>query len=202
MTQICVNKKDFSKETTVEQVLDHVLNNQENNEAIVTEISLDGTIYSIDDSSPILQKTIKDFQSINFSLRTSIELAFEALDNCHTYIDIIIAKVKTLTVCYQENNPDLANETFAEVIEILDLYIQLFSRIFKTIKRTYPNQIKEIKTIQGLEIHLLSILKAVLPAKEKEDIIMLGDLLEYELIDNLTQWKIKAIPALKKLQNL
>jgi hypothetical protein len=40
----------------------------------------------------------------------------------------------------------------------------------------------------------------LLSAKEKNDNIMLCDLLEYELIDNLTQWKIKILPELKKLK--
>jgi hypothetical protein len=47
----------------------------------------------------------------------------------------------------------------------------------------------------------LSVIKALLPAKEKNDVVMLCDLLEYELIDNLTQWKIKVLPELKKLKN-
>ncbi len=57
------------------------------------------------------------------------------------------------------------------------------------------------ESIQKLEIHLLSVMKALLQAKEKNDTIMLCDLLEYELADNLTQWKIKVLPELKKLKN-
>jgi len=91
---------------------------------------------------------------------------------------------------------------FGEVIEIMDLFVQLMSRIYKTVRKRHPQQLQATQTFQQLEIHLLSIMKALLPAKEKNDIIMLNDLLEYELIDNLTQWKIKAIPELKKLRDL
>lgn len=52
-------------------------------------------------------------------------------------------------------------------------------------------------SIKNIEIHLLSILKAVKSAESSKDEEMLVDLLEYELQDNLTQWKIKAIPHLK-----
>ena len=45
-------------------------------------------------------------------------------------------------------------------------------------------------------------IKAINTAFKKNDIVMLQDLLEYELIDNLTQWKIQALPKIKKLNSL
>ena len=57
-------------------------------------------------------------------------------------------------------------------------------------------------TIKQLEIHLLSVVKGILTAEKKNDTVMLMDLLEYELKDNLTQWKITAIPQIKRLNTL
>lgn len=206
MTRISINKNkfedDLSQNTTIEQILDRILNDKRNKESVITNICVDGINYSIEESSPILKKTIENFKSINLHLCTNIELAFETLNSCHSYIDIIIDKIRVLITHYQEDKLALANKIFAEIIEILDLYIQLFSKIYKTIRYKYSSHNEEIEIVQNLEISLLSILKAILLAKEKNDIIMLKDLLEYELIDNLIEWKIKAIPALKKLQTL
>ena len=83
----------------------------------------------------------------------------------------------------------------------MDLYIQLVSNVYQVIRKDLNGKSFKDESIQKLEIHLLSVLKALLQAKEKEDIIMLCDLLEYELVDNLTQWKIKVLPELKKLKN-
>ncbi len=131
---------------------------------------------------------------------SSLKLAFESIDSCYGYVDYITAQIHKLIENYNLGNMDLANQKFVEVIELMDLYIQLVSRVYRVLRLEIKDMQKD-ESIQKLEIHLLSIMKALLQAKEKNDTIMLCDLLEYELADNLTQWKIKVLPELKKLKN-
>jgi hypothetical protein len=137
----------------------------------------------------------------NVKNANSLELAFESIDSCFGYVDYITAQIQKLIAFYNAGENDQANATFVEVVEVMDLYIQLISKVYRVIRTNLQGQSFKDESIQKLEIHLLSVIKALLQAKEKEDIIMLCDLLEYELIDNLTQWKIKVLPELKKLKN-
>lgn len=130
----------------------------------------------------------------------SLELAFESIDSCFGYVDYITAQIQKLIGNYNQGHMDMANQNFVEVIELMDLYIQLVSRVYRVLRVELKSMQKD-ESIQKLEIHLLSVMKALLQAKEKNDTIMLCDLLEYELADNLTQWKIKVLPELKKLKN-
>ncbi len=134
------------------------------------------------------------------NLQNSLDLAFESLDSCNTYIDHLTGLVYKTIEAYQSGDINQGNIAFADMIEILDLYVQLMTKIYASLRQQIKEPINKDDSFQNLEIHLLSIMKAILPAKEKGDIIMLCDLLEFELIDNLTQWKIKAIPELKKLR--
>jgi hypothetical protein len=131
----------------------------------------------------------------------SLELAFESIDSCFGYVDHITSQIQKLIVQYNLGNVEQANDLFIEVIELMDLYIQLVTKVYKVLRTDLKIMNFKDENLQKLEIHLLSVLKALLQAKEKEDVIMLCDLLEYELIDNLTQWKIKILPELKKLKN-
>ena len=131
----------------------------------------------------------------------SLELAFESIDSCFGYVDYINSKILNLIGFYNAGELDLANESFIEVVELMDLYIQLISKVYRVIRVDFQGKSFKDESIQKLEIHLLSVIKALLLAKEKEDVIMLCDLLEYELVDNLTQWKIKVLPELKKLKS-
>lgn len=131
----------------------------------------------------------------------TLNLAFESIDSAFGYIDYIISQVQVLIVHFQSGDLNAANAHFVEVAELMDLYIQLMGRIYQVIRANNPDRPVKDEGIQRLEIHLLSVMKALLSAKEKNDNIMLCDLLEYELIDNLTQWKIKILPELKKLKN-
>lgn len=132
----------------------------------------------------------------------SLELAFESLESCNGYVDHIIGRIQKCVGHFNGNQAQEANEELVQVIELMDLYIQLMSKVYKIIRRHDKDQILKDESLQKLEIHLLSVVRALLQAKEKNDLIMLCDLLEYELIDNLTQWKIKVIPELKKLKNI
>lgn len=137
----------------------------------------------------------------NPAKNVSLELAFESIDSCFGYVDHITQKIQKLIALYNQGEMDQANSAFIEVIELMDLYIQLISRVYNVLRIEMKGMSFKDENIQKLEIHLLSVMKALLQAKEKDDVIMLCDLLEYELVDNLTQWKIKTLPELKKLKN-
>lgn len=131
----------------------------------------------------------------------SLDLAFESIDSCFGYVDYITTQIQKLNGYYAHGEIEVANNSFIEVIELMDLYIQLITRVYRVLRTDLHVMNFKDESIQKLEIHLLSVMKALLQAKEKNDIIMLCDLLEYELVDNLTQWKIKVLPELKKLKS-
>lgn len=192
--------KDFNNNATVSDVIQDILSQENFNDQVISQICIDGKDLSTDEEDRILAQRLGQFKNINFTVKSNIVLAFEALQSCNSYIDNIIMQINELTACYQECKTDESNKLFAEVIEITDLYIQLVSRIQRTIKAHLQSKWEKPQSVQQLEIHLLSILKAIIPAKEKNDLIMLCDLLEYELVDNLKQWKIKALPDLRSLR--
>ncbi len=192
--------KDFNNNATVSDIIQNILSQDIFNDQIVSQICIDGKDLTIEEEDAILEQRLGQFKSINFTVKSNIVLAFEALQSCNSYIDNIIFQISELTSSYQSCKTDESNVKFAEVIEITDLFIQLVSRIQKTIKSHLQSHWEKPHSVQQLEIHLLSILKAIIPAKEKNDLIMLCDLLEYELVDNLKQWKIKALPDLRSLR--
>ncbi len=204
MTTVTLNNKTLNEElnpsSSLTDCMDRVLEKHLKNQDVITGISIDGKLLSLEEENNCLPKTISTFKNIDFKVQTTLELAFDALDSCSTYIDAVNTKIHELVELYNSNQYEEANLKFGDVIEVMDLFVQLMAKIHKTLKANLPADYVKNKTIQNLEIHLLSILKGLVPAKEKNDIIMLCDLLEYELVDNLTQWKIKAIPDLKSLR--
>jgi hypothetical protein len=203
MTNVTVNNRplecNLSENYTVTDVI-NIIQADIKGKEVLTSMTIDGEHFQCDSEHEVFRRNITNYGHIDFFFQRPIDLAYEALDSTGAYIDIISAKIQDLLLLYNENKPEAANAKFAEVIDIMDLFIQLMSKINRTIREDLNDKYVKSPTIQNLEIHLLSVLKALIPAKEKDDVIMLCDLLEYELIDNLTQWKIKAIPELKRLK--
>ena len=71
----------------------------------------------------------------------------------------------------------------------------LISKVMMNRKHSVFMEIKES------HIQLLFVLKGVVQAQQKQDLLALEDLIKYELRDNLTQWKIDLIPQTKRLLN-
>ncbi|EQC43282.1 hypothetical protein [Bacteriovorax sp. Seq25_V] len=166
------------------------------NNEIVTAVTIHGETIPVDLLGEFADVDLDNLGNPTLEIKNSVEIAMEALQDSNTYIDTLNAKIHEIVGFYNENNIDEANANFSDLIDLIDLYIQLISKVHRTVKNHNPTFFKNNETIRNLEIHLLSVLKALIPAKEKNDIIMLCDLLEYELVDNLAQWKIKAIPLM------
>ena len=204
MALITVNHEDisskFNSDQTVNEVMDSLLSGIIKDSEVITSISINGKELTEAEEGECMPNLVSGFNKIDFTVKSSVELAFEALDSCNSYIDVVITKIQELNTLYSSGEFEKANYLFAEVIEIMDLFVQLMSKIHSTLRSNLKDKFEKTETLKNLEIHLLSVLKGLVPAKEKNDVIMLCDLLEYELIDNLTQWKIKAIPELKKFK--
>src|ERR1700693_4660341 len=91
---------------------------------------------------------------------SSLELAFESIDSCVGYVDYITAKIQRLIGFYNSGEANLANETLIEVIDLMDLYIQLISKVYRVIRTDLKGQTFKDESIQKLEIHLLAVIKA------------------------------------------
>lgn len=181
---------------TLGQAIDLIENEGTRSNEAVTGVTIQGQHYHLETLGDLLNEDIDNLGDPIIEIKTNFEIAFEALNDCNGYIDTITSKIHEVVGYYNENDVDSANMYFSELIDLVDLFIQLISKVHRTVKTFNPEFFKDNDTIRNLEIHLLSILKALIPAKEKNDIIMLSDLLEYELADNLAQWKIKAIPLM------
>lgn len=163
---------------------------------VITSVTINGEKIPVDMLGEFSEIDLDLLNDPIIEIKSSIEIATEALNDSSLYIDTLSAKVLDIVSAYNTNEFEVANFAFSELIDLIDLYIQLISKVHKTVKNHNPNYFKNNETIRNLEIHLLSVLKALIPAREKNDIIMICDLLEYELMDNLTQWKINAIPLM------
>ncbi len=206
MTDIIVNNSRYefnqdNENSRVADLLDSILADNKFHDQVISKIAVNGKVLTEAEENAINDSTLTKVGSIHITLQSSVDLAFEALDSCNVYIENLNEQIKALVAAYQEGKSDDANAMFGELVDFIDLFIQLVTRIHRTLKANLGENYRKSKTVQNLEIHLLSVLKAIIPAKEREDVIMLCDLLEYELMDNLTQWKIRAIPELKNLKN-
>jgi len=159
-------------------------------------LKVNGMPVDINSEDPSLIRPISetDLIQINFDEKKTFmsDIIFETHELANKIIDQILNTVKHL----QEETDDIYINKIASIIQAVDTFIQSISFITENMNDRGVNF--HSLPFKQLHIHLLSIMKAINTAQNTQDYIMLADLLEYELKDNLTQWKILIMPTLRK----
>ncbi len=164
---------------------------------LLLSIEVDDKNFNPSNGSLVSDFDISNCNDINFITQKKKSIAQDTIDDLPNFLDKIIADTN---LCLKSK--DLEQGHFYKVIEELDIFIQLITNIHKVLQVNSQSRLDIGMTIKELQVHLLFVIKAINLAFKKDDLVMLEDLLEYELIDNLTQWKIQALPKIKKLNSL
>ena len=206
MATIEFNQKRIEVKTdtirTIAELIPCLKDNHLTASEYMTGIHINGEEVTKSNEEQFLKKSIEENDIINFQISNSKSLLLETIDELPSYIDHMIETID-LTVKFSNNNQiELMQSLLAEIIAKVDSFIQLITQVHKGLIIESNHCLESGQTIKELEIHLLSVTKALLVAQKREDTVMLMDLLDYELKDNLTQWKITAIPQIKRLNTI
>ena len=116
-------------------------------------------------------------------------------------INQLVEITNILPLYIKQTNININNGSLhlVKIVDTIELFILGINNINQFIKQNMSENDKYNQDLYNVKIHLLSIMKGIEGAKNNNDYFMLNDLLEYELTDNLTQWKLKILPRLKKI---
>ena len=154
-------------------------------------LKMNGRTLDIDSDDPDLIRPINRTDTITLGINAR-KSKHESLVS--DVLDLANRILGRLEVCVENFKLDLnleAKNGLNSIVEAIETFIITSSYVCRN------SEDMELLPYKELQIHLLSVMKAVSDAISKDDTIMLTDLLEYELKDNLTQWKIHVLTNLK-----
>lgn len=160
----------------------------------LNNLKINGELVSIDSDNYALTRPILNEDHIEVTFSASDKFTLNIINEIPTIIDKIIAQLINCSHKIELDNP--CDYELACIIENIDVFLHTMNSIYQGLNKS--NEYIESLPIKELQIHLLSVMKGIHASHQKQDHIMLTDLLEYELKDNLTQWKILIVPTLKK----
>ncbi|MAX66472.1 MAG: hypothetical protein QF441_11695 [Bacteriovoracaceae bacterium] len=161
----------------------------------IQDFLINGQHIDINSEDPNLIRPIEANDHIQISFNQSTSLLSDILTDLTHLTDKILYKIVDCSENFKNNNDEIALVQLTTIVDAVDIFIQSINHASSKIIN--HSEISDYLPIKKLQIHLLSLMKAISSAQYKKDYIMLTDLLEYELKDNLTQWKILVLPTLK-----
>ncbi len=187
---------------TVAELIPSIKSNHLGKDEYLTELFVNGEEVNSSNQSLFLNRSLTDVDLVQFRVSNSKNILLETIDELPMYLDGLISTIDLAVNFSKNEQTTLMLAVLGDIIEKIDTFIQLITQIHQGLVIQTDKRLDSGHTIKQLEIHLLSVTKALLSAKRRNDEIMLLDLLDYELKDNLTQWKITAIPQIKRLNTI
>lgn len=191
------HKINFKAEDHInlKSVLPKVLKNFPMSDYSIEHLKLNGKNIDHLNDDPELYHLIKNGDLIQVQISKTQDIKKELLLDIQELLDQVLEQIKITCFHLKEDEFGYSLSKLAKIIDAIDLLLQSMNHLVQELKSNIDFTYTPLKELQ---IHLLSVLRAISNAKSSEDYIMLTDLLEYELKDNLTQWKIIILPILKK----
>lgn len=194
MTQLTVNFKclsmEFNANSTVGEIAQEILlSSSHGDDAIITGINVDNIHYNFERGLDLLDRSIGGFENINFDISFKSKIFSGAIEGLNTAIDYMSSNIRRFTEAYRAGKSDQLQPIFAELVEHLELFVALFLKLKSTYRALGQSNPFCTPFYDKLERALLENLKLVIHAKENSDFVMLCDLLEYDLVDTLLEWK-------------
>ncbi len=158
-------------------------------------MKLNGEVYSEEKPHDAVRITLSDIKALEIDTIATDEIAWRFLDSGVEQMDMIIQGAQKISELFRIADETEANEQYADFLETLRLFLQMIVEVKAILSLDLASTFKG-GTVEDRLQRLSEMMDRMLHVQEEEDWFMLADLLEYELIPLLEEWK-SILPLLK-----
>jgi hypothetical protein len=192
--EVLVDQRKVQLETStvrnLEEVLFKLMADEIKKENIITAVIVNGQIYSEKVPHDASRVPIQDIRTLEIQTMSTEEVAWHFLIQSAKQIDRLIENARSVAELFRIADEGEANEEYASFLESLRLFLQMVNEtqaILNLPLNRIPFQGEPVeKKIQGLS----ALIDRMHQVQKDEDWVMLADLLEYELVPALDEWKL------------
>ncbi|MFC1809295.1 hypothetical protein ACFL3D_04160 [Candidatus Omnitrophota bacterium] len=200
--QIFANKQlipfEIKHEKTIGEIIDSLLllTNQVNK--VIIDIKVDGASVSLAERDTFQNTSLEGIEKIDLLIENKLQLVLYALQEAESHLPKFSVNLSEISELLMAGQKHKAMALFGDALVTWRKVINYL----KTVALSYQLDFNKImfgeKTIEEKNYELLHVLQEIKKAMEKEDIVSLGDLIEYELIEKVNE-QGKIIEELKKI---
>ena len=196
MANIFVNGELILKNSNnnIESIINNVLKMKKFKDYHLDTVYVDDKKVALASNGLFQNKLLDKYpSSISFHLNENYLVLSKSIDSCIFYLNMLSKYLEKLDLTNKQSQSILNPNNMANLLEIIDLFLSCINIILNNLS---PRKKKSILIIQ---FETLSVIKAIHNASTNNDLVMLCDLIQYELKDILIKWKIKIVPTLKQM---
>lgn len=173
---------------TLQEVINWLLENQVSTDRALREVKVNGEPYSVADMGPASSLAASDVQSLEVQTAEARQVALEFMGQAPTYLEAIAQAVGAVAELFRVADERDASEQYIAVLESLQLFLTMLEETRRLLNLNLEVAVYEQRSAAAALESLSGLVKKLLDAQEKEDWVLLADLLEYDLAPELRAW--------------
>ena len=187
-----------AEEKNLKDVIETLLLISHQANKLVVECKVNGEKVSLLDRSSFSDMPIEDIQKIELTVENKVTRVFESLDEIERLFPALISSFAEVSDTLIAGQKHKAMVSFSESLNNWRKIINFLRVIESSYKVKFDEVEVNGKKVEDLNKELFELLSQIKTAIENEDLVTIGDLVEYELKDKLEEQK-SIISSLKNV---
>jgi hypothetical protein len=168
---------------------------------VISVLKVNGETIDESGEPGLSMRALDQLGNIEITTVDQLELAFEALASAKAYIKKLISYCQLNGEAYKTGKIKEADKNFVHLVDGLENLTQLVMASQSILRGKYRGIHTNDSSLRIAQVRLVSAIEELLPAKKKNDHVMLADILCNELPEALREMSDYGIPVLQRLRN-
>lgn len=173
---------------TLQDVIQYLLDNEIGSDRALKGVLVNGAPYSVAEMGPATAMPVAEVESLEIETALAREVAMDFMAQAPVYLGAISQAVSAVAELFRVADERDASEQYIAVLESLQLFLSMLEESRRLLQLDLALVVHQEKTAAESLESLSALIKKLLDAQEKEDWVLLADLLEYDLAPELDNW--------------
>ena len=163
---------------------------------VIMEIEVDGEIVPLEERQKYESRPLENIKRVNLVVEGKLQMSLFALAEAKRMLPEFSVKLSEVSGLLMAGQKNKAMTIFANSLDTWRKIISYLKTVRVAYKLDLTNVTYDGKNIEDKNTELLKSLQEIKVALEKEDVVALSDLLEYELISQIDE-QVKIIEKIE-----
>jgi hypothetical protein len=168
---------------------------------LITSVVLDGNPISREEREALAGRAVEEIVSLEVNSQNRYSLAAEGMSLLKSYLPSFVVGSEQIADYLQKGEDLRAYELFEEFIGGLEWIVQMLDNVAMAVELDYRLIIFDGRSIEEHLGDLLKLMREVEGAFENRDMVMLSDLLQYEVPLMFNGWLRMADEIIKEIES-
>jgi hypothetical protein len=182
---------------TLQDMLQTLMDSNLAQDRTMNEVRINGEPFEEAKLGPATALPRESIERLEVETLDARQVALHFLGNAGHYLVAIVAAVERVAELYRVSDESEASEHYLATLDSLQLFMQVLQTTRDALGLDFDAMVIEGRSLEQRLSGLAGLVQELLSAQEQEDWVLLADVLQYDLCEQLQEWR-RLVPMLRE----